>query len=200
MNYINVGYDSTNNYAISLGKKYILIDVGMPGTMKKLMYSLKRNGINLGDISYLIVTHFDPDHCGLAQDLQLIGVELIISQCQKPFLEKSNKHLKSFPGFKEIIVKPENILKENDKKSFLRRFGSPGYFISTPGHSEDSISIVIEGLGVFIGDFPAHIVAEDLENLENKKILEKSWQVIKSTGEKRIFPAHSNSFEIPILI
>ena len=41
VNYVNVGYDSTNYYAITSRKGYILIEVGMPGTMKKLVYSLK---------------------------------------------------------------------------------------------------------------------------------------------------------------
>ena len=41
VNYVNVGYDSTNHYAITSRKGYILIDVGMPGTMKKLVYSLR---------------------------------------------------------------------------------------------------------------------------------------------------------------
>ena len=192
MNYVNVGYDSTNYYAIATQNGYILIDVGMPGTTKKLVYSLNKNGINVKDISHLIVTHFHPDHCGIVQDLQQIGIELIISDMQSTFIESANKYLKKLTEFKEIIVNPKNIIIENDKNVLFNSFGIPGYFIYTPGHSEDSISIVIEGLGVFIGDLPLL----DYSNLEAEKKIEQSWDCIKKTGEKKIFPAHVNSFEL----
>ncbi len=192
VNYVNVGYDATNYYAIATQKGYILIDVGMPGTTKKLVYSLNKNGINAKDISHLIVTHFHPDHCGIVQDLQQIGIELIISDIQRTFVDDANKYLKRFPEFKEIIVNPKNIIIENDKKIFFNIIGIPGYLIYTPGHSDDSISIVIEGMGVFIGDLPLLGYSE----LETEKKLEKSWVCIKNTGEQKVFPAHANSFEL----
>lgn len=49
-----------------------------------------------------------------------------------------------------------------------------------------------KGLGVFIGDLP---LPGNNELKKEKKII-KSWGSIKSTGEKRIFPAHASSFEL----
>lgn len=190
MNCINVGYDSTNYYAIAAQKGYILIDVGMPGTMKKLTYSLNKNSVSIKDISHVFVTHFHPDHCGIVQDLQQIGIELVICDIQRAFVENANKSFKKIPKFKEIIINPKNIISENDKSVFFDRFGIPGYSIHTPGHSEDSISIVIEGLGIFIGDLPLLGYSES----ERENQIKKSWEYIKNTGEKNIFPAHMNSF------
>lgn len=139
-----------------------------------------------------MVTHFHPDHCGIVQDLQQIGIELMISNIQSTFFDNANKFLKEFPQYKEIIINPKNVITENDKNAFIDRFGIPGYFIHTPGHSDDSISIVIEGLGVFIGDLPL----PGNNELEKEKKIINSWDCIKSTREKRIFPAHASSFEL----
>ncbi len=157
-----------------------------------MVYSLNKKGISPKDISHVMVTHFHPDHCGIAEDLQQNGVELIISDIQRNFIEKANKNLKKFPEFKEIIINPKNIIMQNDKNAFLNRVGIPGYFIHTPGHSEDSISIVIEGVGVFTGDLPLL----GFNEAEREKKVQVSWEIIKNAGEKRIFPAHANSFKL----
>jgi glyoxylase-like metal-dependent hydrolase (beta-lactamase superfamily II) len=192
VDYVNVGYNSTNYYAIGSQNKYILIDVGMPGTMKKLIHSLNKAGIDLKDIKYIICTHFHPDHCGIVEDLQELGVELVISRIQKTFLDSANKFLKKISGFKEITVNPNNIIVENDPNIFLRKFGLKGYIIHTPGHSEDSISIVIEGLGVFIGDLP--LLGNN--GIERREVVKQSWDSIKNTREKTIFPAHQVRFQL----
>ena len=54
----------------------------MPGTLGKMTSKLRKYGINLNAVHHLIVTHFHPDHCGIAQELQSLGVELMISRTQ----------------------------------------------------------------------------------------------------------------------
>jgi len=186
MNVINIGYDATNYYAIEHQQKYLFIDTGMPGTLGKLTSQLRKHGINLNAVQHLIVTHFHPDHCGIAQDLQSLGVELMVSRNQLEFLESANKSLKKFHNYNEIEIDPKNIINENDKSAFTNRLGIPGCILHTPGHSEDSISIVIEGLGIFTGDlpFPNHFMIESNEKVD------RSWSQLRSTNEKKIFPGH----------
>jgi glyoxylase-like metal-dependent hydrolase (beta-lactamase superfamily II) len=192
MNVVNIGYGSTNYYAIYCQKKYLLIDVGLPGTFGMMKSQLKKYGINLKDIHHLIVTHFHPDHCGIAQEMQSMGVEIISSRTQLDFLENANKSMKKYPDYKEIVVKSQNTLNENDKTAFFEKLGIPGYILHTPGHSDDSISIVIEGLGIFTGDLPLlnHMISESDEKVE------LSLTKIRSTNEKRVFPGHGNSIEL----
>ena len=70
MNIVNVGYGSTNYYVIGDGKNRLLVDVGWPGTMGRLLAMLRRKGIALEEIRYLLATHYHPDHAGLAQEFE----------------------------------------------------------------------------------------------------------------------------------
>lgn len=192
MNVLNIGYGSTNYYVVGYHKENLLIDTGMPGTLGKMMSRLRKFGIPLSDIHHLIVTHFHPDHCGIAQELQSLGVEIIISRTQLDFLESANESMKKFHDFKEIVIHPQNIINENDKSAFMKRLGIPGYFLHTPGHSDDSVSIIIEGLGIFTGDLPFQ---NDL-NMESNEKVDISWSRLRSTNEKKVFPGHGPSITL----
>ena len=45
---INVGYASTNYYVLGSSTTRLLIDVGWPGTLPRLMANLRRTGIEKG--------------------------------------------------------------------------------------------------------------------------------------------------------
>jgi Metallo-beta-lactamase superfamily. len=38
------------------------------------MSQLRKYGIHLNEIRYLAATHFHPDHCGIAEELQALGI------------------------------------------------------------------------------------------------------------------------------
>ncbi|MBB6634902.1 MBL fold metallo-hydrolase [Cohnella thailandensis] len=188
---VNIGYNSTNYYAIHCNQGYLLIDTGLPGTLEKMMSQFRKYGIRLNEIRFLAVTHFHPDHCGIAEELQALGIDLIVSEKQSEYLESANESMRKFRPFKEIVVKPHNILVANDRISFSQKTGLSGYLLCTPGHSEDSISVVIEGLGVFTGDLPLEGTTID----SNGKI-KRSWAQIIKTNERTVFPGHGRTFEI----
>lgn len=62
--------------------------------------------------------------------------------------------------------------------------------ISTPGHSDDGISLVIDECCAFTGDLPK------LSNVSGDKYLKvkDSWMMLKKYGVKEIYPGHGNSF------
>ena len=86
MNIVNVGYDSTNYYVIGGGKSRLLVDVGWPGTLGKLLANLKRKGIAIEEIKYLLATHYHPDHAGLVQEVKSKGVRLMVVEGQDGFI------------------------------------------------------------------------------------------------------------------
>jgi hypothetical protein len=57
LNIVNVGYDSTNYYVIETDKAKLLIDIGWPGTLPKLLHALKRKGIPLSDLTFVRKSH-----------------------------------------------------------------------------------------------------------------------------------------------
>ena len=78
MNIINVGYDSTNYYLLEAKNGKLLIDCGWPGTLPKFMAELKHKGVSVGEIKHLLITHFHPDHAGIAQELKKLGIKLVL--------------------------------------------------------------------------------------------------------------------------
>ena len=67
-NILNVGYDSTNYYLLTTSAPKLLVDIGWPGTLPKLLRALQRYNLQLKDIPYALATHYHPDHAGLAQE------------------------------------------------------------------------------------------------------------------------------------
>src|SRR5262245_57322619 len=86
MNIVNVGYASTNYYAIDIRDGKLLVDCGWPGTFAQFTKVLQRKDIALSEFKYLLVTHFHPDHAGLVQDLKNQGLKFILPECQKDFI------------------------------------------------------------------------------------------------------------------
>src|SRR5215211_476368 len=86
MNIVNVGYDSTNYYIVEAKGGKLLIDCGWPGTLPKFNAELKRKGVSIKEIKYLLVTHFHPDHAGLTQELKNQGIKLIVLETQTEFV------------------------------------------------------------------------------------------------------------------
>lgn len=62
----------TNVYLISGGEGWLMVDTGWesPEALSALRSELARGGIELKDISSIIITHFHPDHIGLAKATQ----------------------------------------------------------------------------------------------------------------------------------
>src|SRR5512139_3440849 len=79
---VNTGYRSTNYWVVSAGTSRLLVDLGWPGTMGILRAQLDRKGVPLKEIRYGLATHYHIDHAGLAQELKLAGVALLVLDVQ----------------------------------------------------------------------------------------------------------------------
>jgi|SRR5215216_3360968 len=185
MNIVNVGYQSTNYYAIDIKGGKLLIDCGWPGTLPQFTKVLQRKGISLSEIKYLLVTHFHPDHAGLAQDLKNHGAKLILPECQKDFVAPFAEYFKgkSLP-YLENKQFHNLLLKLEDSRKFLLGIGLNGEIIYTPGHSDDSVTLILEEGFAFTGDLhPRFMNTDDIQTRE-------SWDKIYQHKITRIFPGH----------
>ena len=189
MNIVNVGYDSTNFYVVETEKGKLLIDSGWPGTFPKLLAELKRKGIILNEIKYLLVTHFHPDHAGLTQELKNHGAKLVLMENQINFIEPLTVFFKTkkFP-YVEIKQKDNILLKFEESRTFLDDLGIRGEIIPTPGHSQDSITLRLDEGFAFTGD----LHTPDLVPEDQVEIVKKSWDRIREQKIVRIFPGHGN--------
>ena len=186
MNIINVGYDSTNYYAIEFKGGKLLVDCGSPGTLPKLMAELKRKGIALSEIKYLLVTHFHPDHAGLTQELKNQGVKFLLLEPQIDFIPQLTEFFKkkTYP-YIEIKQNDNLILKLEESRKFLAGIGLSGEILHTPGHSDDSITLILDEGFAFTGDLhPRFMIPEEDQTSH------QSWDKIYQHKITRIFPGH----------
>lgn len=185
MNIVNVGYDSTNYYIIESKSTKLLIDCGWPGTLPKLMAEFKRKGISFKEIKYLLVTHFHPDHAGLTQELTSQGITLILLECQIDFIPLFVEFFKG-KNLPYVPIEQNNnlLLKLEDSREFLASIGLGGEIMHTPGHSDDSISLILDEGFAFTGDL--HPAFMDIDDDPTRA----SWDKIYQHKITRIFPGH----------
>jgi ribonuclease/clavin/mitogillin len=185
MNIVNVGYDSTNYYIVDAKGGKLLVDCGWPGTLPKFMAELKRKGISLQEIKYLLVTHFHPDHAGLTQELKNHGTTLILLECQAKFIPPFAEFFKGkkFP-YVPITYPGTLVLKMDDSRKFLSGIGLDGEILHTPGHSDDSVTLILDEGFAFTGDL--HPSFMDIDDTTTRA----SWDKIRQHKITRIFPGH----------
>lgn len=173
-----------------------MFDCDCAGSLGALFKALKAEGISLGEVNYLLVSHFHPDHAGLAQDLKEMGVILLVMDEQRDFLHvqdaiyaKANDQY-----FKPIQEKNNRYLQCADSRSFLAELGLSGEVLHTPGHSEDSISLILDGEAVFHGDLPPYLQAEALQNSK----ISASWAAILEKQPAFAYAGHWPKSALPI--
>jgi glyoxylase-like metal-dependent hydrolase (beta-lactamase superfamily II) len=186
MNIVNVGYDSTNYYVLELNKGNLLVDCGWPGTLPRFLAVLKRKDVSPDEIKYLLVTHFHPDHSGLAQELKNLGASLVLMESQMGYTGAMDELYASKKLPYLSITQEKNILlKFADSREFLAGLGLQGEIIPTPGHSDDSVTLILDQGFAFTGDLPPRfMVAED------DTVTWQSWERIYEHKIARIFPGH----------
>lgn len=185
MNIINVGYASTNYYAIDIKGGKLLVDCRWPGTLPQFTKVVQRKGIALKEFKYLLVTHFHPDHAELVQDLKNQGLKLILPECQEDYVAPFADHFRGKPFPYVEIKRNDNLpLKLENSRRFLQNIGLSGELLHTPGHSDDSVTLILDEGYAFTGDLhPSFMNIDDVTTQE-------SWHKIRQHPIKRIFPGH----------
>ena len=75
----------------------------------------------------------------------------------------------------------------DSSRCFLQEMGIAGEILSTPGHSEDSISLCLDDGSIFVGDLnPLY----ELE-LHRGTTIGKSWDQLRSRNPKTIYYGHA---------
>jgi glyoxylase-like metal-dependent hydrolase (beta-lactamase superfamily II) len=194
VNVITLAHKSTNCYLIPSTNGWLMVDTGLPDTFSQLLHLLCQNNISVNEINYLVITHFHPDHAGLTQNLKDLGITLLLHEYQVSSINQLNLFFKKNPkaNFRDITAINNIILDDGNSRSFLSSIGIDGELIYTPGHSDDSISLIIDDCCAMVGDLPNPTqVYDDI-------VIEDSWNMIKKHKVRTIYPGHGEPYEIII--
>jgi endoribonuclease LACTB2 len=186
MNIVNVGYDSTNYYVLEQKNVRLLVDVGMPGTLPKLAGNLKRKGIALQAIDYLLCTHYHPDHAGIAQEVKAQGVRLLVLEPQLEAIPFMQRYIKAAMPYVPVTLHDNLQLSILESRGFLQKLGIEGEIIHTPGHSDDSVSLVLDEGIAFTGDLTHPALVDPATDA----LVMRSWNRIRGVHATRIYSGH----------
>jgi len=196
-NLVTVTIRSTHYHLIESAQGWWMVDTGWAGTLPALQGQLRRSGISLEQIRFLMFTHHHPDHAGLTQELkQASGARLVIHEVQLPYL----KDLAEFyqgkqDAFLPVQVGADDIVVNDENRGRLQSLGLQGEILTTPGHSSDSVSLVLDSGMAFTGDLPPPGVTLE----ENSSMTIASWRKLLQHSVHTVYPAHSRPFSSDVI-
>jgi ribonuclease/clavin/mitogillin len=181
---VNVGYRSTNYWIVSAGTSRLPVDIGWPGTMGTMKARLKRTGVPISEIRYTLATHYHIDHAGLAEEFKREGVPLLVLQVQVAAIPAMKSWTKPWDNYVDISTEGNITISFQESRQLLHEIGLYGEILHTPGHSDDSVSLLLDDGSVFTGDLPP-----EAYSWGNPVVLE-SWRVLREMGATHVYPAH----------
>ena len=190
---VNVGYRSTNFWVVSAGRSRLLVDLGWPGMVGQLVANLQRKGIPLNEVTHGLATHYHIDHAGAAQDLKHKGMQLIVLEQQMQAIPLMKRWIKPADSYTDIATHDNVVLRAADSRTFLARLGIAGEIVPTPGHSDDSVTLVLDDGCAFTGDLTLEVMVA----AEDPVVVAQSWQSLRDRGVTTIYPGHGPIHPIP---
>jgi len=188
-NLVTITIRSTHYYLIDTGQGKLMVDTGWAGSLPALKSQLKRYDIDLAQIRFIMITHHHPDHAGLTQEIkQASNARLIILEKQIPFLQDLKAFYAGKGNYEPIRVEASDLVLTGSNRAHLNRIGVRGEIIETPGHSDDSVSLVLDSGMAFTGDLHPPDLVQD----EAREITCQSWKKLLRLNVRGVYPAHGN--------
>ena len=213
-------------YLIPFDGKYLLIDTGYERNKKLFYKKLSDMNIKLKNISIVLLTHHHDDHASLAYEIKKLNPQcrFILHEKAIKLLEKGinnpdlnfrciNKRVKVFmeifkifnkkfsSNFSSFKVRENDIIIKNDV--LLKDIGVniSGKILCTPGHTSDSISLLLNSGECFSGDATSNMLRSlgtkyctvfltDFEEYYD------SWRKLIKEGVKILYPGHGNCYDV----
>lgn len=213
---MTITYNSTNYFLIPCQNGYLLIDAGWHGKLERFKQELASFNIGLNQIKYIFLTHHHHDHAALIQDLRdLTNAQLIIHKEQVDFIAKGitdYKKIKQYNwllwlidkalrplikfNYRPITILQSDFVIDSDVDNIvLREIGVNGRVIATPGHSKDSVSLLLDNGIAYVGDLAMNIMGLICKpplpiEAENYNQVNDSMKKLINLGAKEFYPSH----------
>lgn len=215
----NAGNRIMNTWLYPTGDGWVMIDTGYENSYASVLKKLQKLSIRPEEVHYLFLTHAHDDHAGFLEEwmtkhphTQVIAHEKAINGlrrgqnsfdggcstlgaylfCQLMELLGNGEH--RYPRLSEEHLAKIITLNGNNLAQIENGLNSKILF--TPGHTADSISLVVDG-NLFCGDAAMDGIPSSHRItiwVEDKTKFEKSWEVMLSSGAKKVYPAHGSPF------
>jgi len=197
----------------------IAIDAGSAHKGRAFVRGLDRASIRPGDVRLILLTHAHWDHAGSAGELrEFTGAPIAFHRHEVEWLERGVTPLP--PGLTSwgrifmaihrlcvplVHVPPTTVdLVLDDGGLSLAECGIPGRVVPTPGHSPGSVSVLLDGGEVFVGDLAMNALplrmTPGLPILgDDPEVIADSWRRLLDAGARTVFPAHGKPFPADVI-
>nr|UWI50646.1 MBL fold metallo-hydrolase [Clostridioides difficile] len=210
-----------NSWLYPIQDGFVLIDTGYEKGFKYFKKQLSKFNIDIKNIRYIFLTHAHDDHAGFlnqilskSPDTKVVmsdkALEVLyrgqnsflggctsrmaIFSCQIMKLLGKGEHL--FPPLKQEFEERCFLISDDNRKEIETDLY--GKIIDTPGHTSDSISLLLDNGVLFCGDAAMNGLPS-IHNVtiwaEDKTDFVQSWERIISTKPKMIYPGHGKPFK-----
>lgn len=187
-------YSNTNTYLIKSSMGAILFDVGWAGTYPAFCRAMEKLDIPVQKIDYILISHFHPDHMGIAQEIAKNGPVIVVMDVQQDHIHAADVFYEKEKNDAFIPIVDDNVKRVGieDSRKFLGTVGINGEILSTPGHSDDSISMWIDSGEVFVGDLNPLYELDAHKGTE----IEKSWNRILELHPVTVYYGHAKTADL----
>ena len=201
-------------------KGAIMVDGGPPKMRKTFLKRMKDFSIDPEEIQLIVLTHGHFDHVGSAKEIQEItGAKIAIHEKDRMDLEQgfSNwpKGVTTWGKLSSSIFKPllknkmtfpttkADIILDNNEL-LLNKYGISGKIIYTPGHTQGSVSVLLDSGELFAGCLAHNRLPLTTHPAlpiyaENIDLVKESWKKVIDAGAKIVFPGHGKPFSVEII-
>ena len=188
---VELKYSNTNTYLIRGSAGCILFDTGWAGTFPLFCKAIKEAGITIPEIRYILISHFHPDHMGIAEEIAECGPKIVVFDVQKSFIHAADSVFEKENNRYFKPIREENVMtvSMNDSRRLIKEIGLNGEVLATPGHSDDSISLYLDEGFLFVGDLNPLYELELHKGTE----IEKSWNMLLKHDPHTIYYGHAKT-------
>jgi len=216
-----LGLGFSTCYLLPCKGGWLLIDTAFLKDYPRFLSGLKEAHIDPTELRYVVLTHRHDDHAGFAGSLanEFGTAVLAHEQCfvaldqgvktsharpLKWFVPLTDLALALFmergPVRAPLPPQTQRIFLKGDAPDVLRALGIPATILWTPGHTSDSISVLLDDGSLFSGDAASNLLnaigaAYRPLYVADRGDLFASWRKVLDCGAKRVYPAHGLPFE-----
>ena len=120
---------------------------------------------------------------------------LLVIDLQLAAIPAMKRWTKPQDHYVDIRLEGNVTIRCDESRARLAAVGFAGEILPTPGHSDDSVSLLLDDGSAFTGD----LTIPQMATVEQAETAAASWRLLRARGARRIHPGHGPVFPIEAL-
>jgi glyoxylase-like metal-dependent hydrolase (beta-lactamase superfamily II) len=204
-----VRFNNVHGYLVTQDNNALLVDTGYDGMQDRVVHAMEKAGLSEHHLKLIILTHTHFDHAGGACELKkMTGAPIAVHRLEAEFLQRGRTPIPPGTRWKGKIiswvgrtfyrkiekypsVRPDILVED---ELLLTPYGINGKICHTPGHTQGSLSVVLDNGTAIVGDVMMGISLKEHfpPFAMDKRGVIRSWERLLETSSRIFLPAHGH--------